>query len=27
VQEFSEHIRSEVLKWRKLITDLGLKQE
>ena len=27
VQEFSEHIRSEVVKWRKLITDLGLKQE
>lgn len=27
VQEFGEHIRSEVLKWKKLITELGLKQE
>ena len=27
VQEFSEHMRSEVFKWRKLITELGLKQE
>jgi tripartite-type tricarboxylate transporter receptor subunit TctC len=27
VQEFSEHVRSEVYKWRKLIIELGLKQE